>query len=480
MNRERYRRSTPPMSVETTGKSVDEAVHAALARLHARRDEVDITVVQEGARGFLGLGAKEARVRVRRRESGGGRGDRGDRSDRSGYRFERSERGGDRNAERPERTTVRGRDSGGESGPRGGRMGGRRAHDDLDRLEEELRLKRQARVAGGQARASAPMLQGSSAGAGGSRSGATDGARGGSRGGPREGGRDRGRDSRAGAGRTGGRGGSGRRSYSESSGTGGAPRAAVEDRQEVPARSVATGGGGAGAAPQGLPDAARLADFTRDLLRKMGFEASVEAFYADEAYEVKIAAGDSDALLIGRKGETLDALQHVLAKMVSRGHEELLRVRVDVSEYRQRRSSELAERALAYAQQVRETGNEVVTEPLPAAERRIIHRTLSEVPDVTTQALGDGLIKRIWIGRAGEQPNVLAEPDMSYEPVDDAPVVEERQAPRREPRVPSGPAGEPLSLIDPWGEPPSRPEGGSSEENEEWGRRPKPARGRRR
>jgi predicted RNA-binding protein YlqC (UPF0109 family) len=203
----------------------------------------------------------------------------------------------------------------------------------------------------------------------------------------------------------------------------------------------------------------------------MGFVARVEAGYADDAYEVRIEAGEDDAILIGRKGETLDALQHVLAKMVSRGHEELLRVRVDVSEYRQRRTSELAERALAIAQQVRDTGREVITEPLPAAERRVIHRTLSEVADITTQALGDGLVKRVWIGPQGEMP-----PQAETEPGHEEAEIE--HAPTREERTEV--VEEPLSLIDPWEAAQSKPDVSGGTEVEEWGRRPKPARGRRR
>ena len=79
MNRDRYRRTSSPLSVETTGKTVDEAIQAALSRLRARRDEVEITVLQEGRRGLLGLGVREACVRVRKREGGGARSERVDR-----------------------------------------------------------------------------------------------------------------------------------------------------------------------------------------------------------------------------------------------------------------------------------------------------------------------------------------------------------------------------------------------------------------
>jgi spoIIIJ-associated protein len=234
-------------------------------------------------------------------------------------------------------------------------------------------------------------------------------------------------------------------------------------------------------APEGLPDPSGLAKFTEELLAKMGFQARVEAGYSDDAYEVKIEAGEDDAILIGRKGETLDAMQHVLAKMVSRGHEELLRVRVDVSEYRQRRSSELSDRALAWAQQVRDTGREVITEPLPAAERRVIHRTLSDLADVRTQALGEGLVKPVWIGPQGENPPMDA-PEMDHQLDHQRDRQMEEPRPRRAAPVDPIPVaeGEPVSLIDPWSAPPAKSDAAPVAPAEEWGRRPKPARGRRR
>jgi len=223
-------------------------------------------------------------------------------------------------------------------------------------------------------------------------------------------------------------------------------------------------------------------EYAGGLLERMGFAAEVETVYSDGAYEVRIAGSDNDAILIGRRGETLEAMQHVISKMASRGKEDLVRVRVDVSDYRARRNEQLADRARSMAEKVRETGHEVVTEPLAAAERRIIHRTLADLPDVTTHALGDGLVKRVWIGPTTAQGRNG----------DDGPIVEkalvwqgdsetidteemERDQAVGEPSVPAG-HQEPQSVLDPWG---STPQQETPREAPEWGRRPKPAKGRR-
>jgi predicted RNA-binding protein YlqC (UPF0109 family) len=241
----------------------------------------------------------------------------------------------------------------------------------------------------------------------------------------------------------------------------------------------------------------------------MGYAARVEASYADDAYEVRIDAGEHNEVLIGKKGETLDALQHVLAKMASRGLEELLRVRVDIAEYRQKRSTELSERAIEMAQQVVETGREIITEPLSAAERRSIHRALSDHPEVTTQSLGDGQVKPVWIGPKSSRPSQAevapvvvhrggssrtapvrtygeervregrVEPASAPTPTP-IPAPTPAPAPARAASPAATTAPVPRSLVDSWDNAPgNKDKPGASESAPEWGRRPKPARGRR-
>jgi predicted RNA-binding protein Jag len=224
-----------------------------------------------------------------------------------------------------------------------------------------------------------------------------------------------------------------------------------------------------------------IAGFARGLLERMGYPVEVDARYDDGAYEVRIDGGQSDAILIGRRGETLEALQHVLAKMASRGREELVRVRVDVSNYKEKKNGQLADRAREMGRQVRETGRGMVTEPLAAAERRIIHRTLAESTDVVTRALGEGLVKRVWIGPAG------------VEIPEDEPAGERQEGPRRSERSPvrtsavvvernTDPEEAPqeqkevVSWLDPTA---AEGERVPTAESPEWGRRPKPAKGRR-
>jgi len=137
----------------------------------------------------------------------------------------------------------------------------------------------------------------------------------------------------------------------------------------------------------------------------MEFAGAVTTAFDGESYNVSIEGGEDDGLLIGRGGETLDAIQHVLLKMAGRT-EEGVQVKVDISGYRSRREDQLADKARELARQVLESGRGLTVGPYKAAERRIVHRAVAEIEGVTTRALGDGVMKRILIeaGSSTSQP----------------------------------------------------------------------------
>jgi spoIIIJ-associated protein len=99
--------------------------------------------------------------------------------------------------------------------------------------------------------------------------------------------------------------------------------------------------------------------------------------------------------LIGRKGERLSALQHLVNLMLSRKMGGWTRVLVDVEDYRGRRERQLHDLAMRAAGRVVETGKMLQLEPMPALERRWIHIALREHPDVMTQSVGEEPNRRI-------------------------------------------------------------------------------------
>ena len=102
-------------------------------------------------------------------------------------------------------------------------------------------------------------------------------------------------------------------------------------------------------------------------------------------------ASDELGLLIGRRGETLGSLQYLLNVMVGRNYDEQDTVfGVDVEGYRRRREDSLVEMAQRVADEVRETGDVITLEPMPAAERRIIHLAIEKEEGVRSESVGEG------------------------------------------------------------------------------------------
>ncbi len=108
-------------------------------------------------------------------------------------------------------------------------------------------------------------------------------------------------------------------------------------------------------------------------------------------------AGEDLGILIGRRGETLSSLQYLVNLIVSRRLKSGVGVVVDVEGYRQRRYESLRLLARRLADQVRSTGRSVTLEPMPAAERRIIHLELRDNPYVSTQSIGQGEARKVAI-----------------------------------------------------------------------------------
>ncbi len=133
---------------------------------------------------------------------------------------------------------------------------------------------------------------------------------------------------------------------------------------------------------------------TGELLAKMKIKARVKAKYgvADAEGEVPVLIdihGDDLSVLIGRRAETLNALQYILALIVSKEASRWVQVIVDVEGYRARRERQLRQLAARMAEQAVRTGKRQILEPMSAAERRIVHLELRDHEAVTTESVGE-------------------------------------------------------------------------------------------
>lgn len=144
------------------------------------------------------------------------------------------------------------------------------------------------------------------------------------------------------------------------------------------------------------------AQTARELLAKMKLPAKVNAAYgeADESGDTPILIdirGDDLSILIGRRAETLNALQYILGLIVSKEAQHWVQVVVDVEGYRARREKQLRQLARRMADQAVRTGKRQILEPMSSAERRIIHLELRDHSDVTSESIGEEPARKVTI-----------------------------------------------------------------------------------
>jgi spoIIIJ-associated protein len=107
--------------------------------------------------------------------------------------------------------------------------------------------------------------------------------------------------------------------------------------------------------------------------------------------------GDDLGVLIGRRGQTLTSLQYIVRLIVAEKLKTWVPINVDVAGYKKRRYESLQNLALRLAEQVKRNRRLIMLEPMPADERRIIHLTLADHPDITTQSMGEGEMRKVAI-----------------------------------------------------------------------------------
>ncbi len=134
--------------------------------------------------------------------------------------------------------------------------------------------------------------------------------------------------------------------------------------------------------------AAVLRDLLEEVVEAMGLDVDV---YVDRGPDVLTGRveGEGVGLLIGRRGQTIDALQHLAQRIVFRGGATGMRVVIDADGYRERRAQALRTLARDAAEDALASGDAVELEPMPASERRLVHEFLRDRQDVTTHSEGE-------------------------------------------------------------------------------------------
>jgi len=328
--------------IEVTGRTVEEALDAALDELGVDEDDVEYEVLDAPKRGFFGLRAATVRIRARVKPISR---EKPDRRRRSGPRSEGG--GGGRGGRGRERSRAK---PASQAGP--GRA------DRGDR-EETARNGGDEEAGERAAPARAPQARGS----GGQPAGPGEASEGAAS-------QKRSRQRRRGP----------RREPGASS-----PRG--EEENAVSGTDVS------------LDEQVELAEsFTRGLIERFGMPATVSARADGDDDVVVDVQGDDLGLLIGPRASTLDAVQELVRTAVQRrigGHG--ARVHVDVGGYRARRQEALAEFARQAAQRAIESGRDQVFEPMSPGDRKVVHDTVNEIEGVATVSEGEEPRRRVVI-----------------------------------------------------------------------------------
>ena len=345
---------------EFTGKNVEEAIRAAMAEFTADLGDLDIEILAQGSRGILGVGGEEARILAAPKSAVAA-------------------------AEtiRPEREPEPAREPAPTRAPRTAREpqpeietmavdGGDEAGDAASGAPESAPTETTGEAEVGTALPDR-----------GERS-------------------DDGRRSRGGRGRgiRGGRNGRDRDQAPREPRADRPPREPRGDRNREPAPFVP------GKPLEELSDEERSTLETArtvltEMLSLMGLNATVEVASDGDTSRLNVR-GDDLGTLIGRRGEKLASLQHIVNLIVGRREGQHHRIAIDVENYRGRREQQLRDVADRAAKRVLQTGKIIQLEAMPAVERRIVHLALMENPKVRTQSVGVEPNRRIVVLPAGQ------------------------------------------------------------------------------
>ena len=141
---------------------------------------------------------------------------------------------------------------------------------------------------------------------------------------------------------------------------------------------------------------AKTIEFLNEYFGKMGVNLNIESKYEEKILKFNIT-GEKAGIIIGYRGETLEALQLLVSTFVNRKKENYVKIMIDVEGYRQKRVRTLEELAAKVAQTVVSKRKSITLEPMVPFERRIIHTTLQNHPKVKTESIGEEPYRKVVI-----------------------------------------------------------------------------------
>lgn len=149
-------------------------------------------------------------------------------------------------------------------------------------------------------------------------------------------------------------------------------------------------------------------DIVRAALRHMRVDAEVRVQEDETTRTLNIELGRGASALIGRKGQTMRALEYLFGRLINGEQEHWRKINLDIDGYRQTRDEQLIAKARQMAQQVKADGKPLQTEPMTARDRRVFHMAIKEDPAVNSKSSGGGPLRRITVFLTDQEPPELA------------------------------------------------------------------------
>lgn len=140
----------------------------------------------------------------------------------------------------------------------------------------------------------------------------------------------------------------------------------------------------------------RAAEHLKAIIERMGYPFEVEAHDEQDRILLKIL-GDKDQELTGTKGQTLDALQFIVGRIMVKEVNLKRPVVIDSGGFRERRQEALIQMAERLREKAVSTGKTIAVNPMSAHDRRILHLALKDAPDVSTRSEGEGVYRRVLV-----------------------------------------------------------------------------------
>ena len=155
--------------------------------------------------------------------------------------------------------------------------------------------------------------------------------------------------------------------------------------------------------------------YIRTILKGMGInEVKINVEEVEDDIHIQLDCGDDYSTVIGRRGETLDAIQYLTRLIISKKTDGYKRVFINVGNYREKRESTLREIALKNAEKVKKYGGKMSLDPMNPYERRIIHTTIQEIEGVESHSVGTDSDRRVVIALAeGFKASAAGRPQFS-------------------------------------------------------------------